>query len=173
MNEVKNDSGFSEAVRVEGESSTLAFRGNFAHTVDEKGRVSLPSDFRKILQGANEQSIVITNYISDGARCLEGFALSTWKDFEKKLREKSRFSSQLQKLENFYLSRASECQIDGSGRILLPQYLRVYAGIEKDVTFTSSIHGFRVWDTRVWNLTFSSTEEALMANPDLFADIDI
>ena len=60
MNEVKNDSGFSEAVRVE-ESSTLAFRGNFAHTVDEKGRVSLPSDFRKILQSKNETSIVLTN----------------------------------------------------------------------------------------------------------------
>ncbi|MGI6524849.1 MAG: division/cell wall cluster transcriptional repressor MraZ [Bdellovibrionota bacterium] len=173
MDEVKNDSGFSDALS-EGElSPSLSFRGNFVHSVDEKGRVSLPSEFRKILASNNESRIVLTNYISDGARCLEGFALTSWLDFENKLRQKSRFSAKLQKLENFYLSRAAECSIDSSGRVLLPQHLRSYAGIEKDVTFTSSIHGFRIWDTRVWDVIFAAAEAALMANPDLFADVDI
>lgn len=151
----------------------VPFRGNFNHTIDTKGRVSLPSEFRKILAGRNENSVVITNYISDGSRCIEGFGLGAWEAFEQKLREKSRFSPKLQKLENFYLSRASECPIDGSGRILLPNHLRSYAGLEKVVTFTSSIHGFRVWDERVWEVIFSSTEEALMSNPELFADLDL
>lgn len=150
-----------------------SFRGNFTHSLDPKGRISLPSEFRKVLSDIEEEAVVLTNYISDGARCLEGFGLKAWKDFEAKLREKSRFSSKLQKLENFYLSRASECPIDGSGRILIPAYLRTYAGIERDVTFTSSIHGFRVWDARVWTTIFSEAESALMSNPDLFADVDI
>jgi len=149
------------------------FRGNFVHTVDEKGRVSLPSDFRKILSSCSEKSIVLTNYISDGARCLEGFAISAWYEFEDKLRSKSRFSAKLQKLENFYLSRAAECSIDASGRVLLPQHLRSYAGIVKDVTFTASIHGFRIWDTRVWDVIFAAAESALLNNPDLFADVDL
>ena len=154
-------------------NSPVAFRGNFNHTVDAKGRVSLPSEFRRVLSERGESRVVITNYISDGARCLEGFGLSAWVEFEKKLRQKSRFSPKLQKLENFYLSRASECPIDGSGRILIPTHLRTYAGIAKEVTFTSSIHGFRIWDDRVWEVIFSSTEEALMSNPELFADVDI
>jgi MraZ protein len=117
--------------------------------------------------------VVLTNYISDGARCLEGFGVSTWEEFEKNLRAKSRFSAKLQKLENFYLSRAAECPIDSTGRIIIPSHLRTYAGIERDVTFTSSIHGFRIWDTRVWGMIFSEAESALLNNPDLFADVDI
>lgn len=173
MGGVKNNLGFSESEGADSNSSALSFRGNFEHTIDDKGRVSLPSDFRRILSNNNENKIVLTNYISDGYRCLEGFALSSWEEFERKLRQKSRFSSKLQQLENFYLSRAAECAVDGNGRILLPQYLRTYAGIEKDVTFTSSIYGFRIWDTKVWQLIFSSAETALLENPDLFADVDI
>ena len=157
-----------------GEShSPLSFRGNFTHQVDVKGRVSLPVDFRRALEMSKEHSIVLTNYISDGARCIEGFALTAWQEFEDKLRKKSRFDPKLQKLENFYLSRAAECPIDNSGRILLPQHLRSYAGLEKEITFTSSIHGFRVWDKRVWDHIFASAEAALMENPALFSDVDL
>ncbi len=172
MSKDKVNQGFVDAPREE-VSSSLAFRGNFEHTVDTKGRVSLPVDFRNILDSFGDKSVVLTNYISDGARCLEGFPLSKWIEFEKKLRAKSRFSSQLQKLENFYLSRAAECPVDATGRILLPQHLRNYAGVDKDVTFTSSIHGFRVWDSRVWEVIFNAAETALIENPDLYADVDI
>lgn len=169
---VKNEVGFK---RNEGEESCSppSFRGNFTHTLDTKGRVSLPADFRKIILDKNQNKIVITNYVSDGSRCLEGFALNDWESFERKLREKSRFDSKLQKLENFYLSRASECNIDTSGRILIPTHLRMYASIEKDVTFTSSIHGFRIWDKRVWDNVFAQAETALLEDPDLFSDVDL
>lgn len=150
-----------------------AFRGNCTHSVDEKGRVSLPSEFRRVLAGRGQKSVVVTNYISEGHRCLEGFALDAWIDFEARLRAKSRFSSKLQRLENFYLSRASECPLDGSGRILLPTYLRSYGGFEREVSFTASIHGFRIWDKRVWDLIFTASEQALLENPDLFSDVDI
>lgn len=156
-----------------GDGSSLSFRGNFTHTIDGKGRVSLPAEFRRILSKGKEDRIVVTNYISDGARCLEGFGLTAWQDFESKLRQKSRFSAKLQKLENFYLSRAAECQVDSNGRVLLPVYLRNYAGLDKEVTFTASIHGFRIWDKRVWELIFSAAEQALLENADLFSDIDI
>ncbi len=153
--------------------SIACFRGNFAHSVDEKGRVSLPSDFRRVLDQVGDETVVITNYISEGARCLEGFGLSAWKQFESKLRAKSRFSPKLQRLENFYLSRATECGIDSQGRILLPQYLRSYAGIEKEAAFTSSIHGFRIWDKRVWDHIFENAESSLMNDPEIFSDVDV
>lgn len=151
----------------------VSFRGNCIHALDEKGRISLPSEFRRVLGEREQRGVVLTNYISEGSRCIEGFALDAWEDFESRLREKSRFSSKLQKLENFYLSRASECSIDGNGRILVPTYLRSYAGFERDVVFTASIHGFRMWDKRVWEMIFAASEQALLENPDLFADIDL
>lgn len=151
----------------------VSFRGNCVHSIDDKGRVSLPSEFRKVLGERERRGVVLTNYISEGARCVEGFSLDAWEDFEARLREKSRFSSKLQRLENFYLSRSSECPIDGNGRILVPAYLRGYAGLEREVVFTASIHGFRIWDKRVWDSIFQASEQALMENPDLFADLDI
>ena len=154
-------------------TSQSSFHGNFEHTVDQKGRVSLPSEFRRQLAERGENSVVITNDISDGARCLEGFGLGAWAEFEAKLRDKSRFGSKLHKLENFYLSRAAECVIDGAGRILLPAHLRSYAGLEKEITFTASIHGFRIWDSRVWKHIFEAAEQALLENPDIFADVDV
>lgn len=149
-----------------------SFQGNFTHSIDDKGRINLPSEFRRVLQEHKEESIVLTNYISDGSRCLEGFGLTAWKEFERKLRAKSRFSAKLQKLENYYLSRAAQCPIDGSGRILIPAHLRSYAGLEKEVTFTSSIHGFRLWDKRVWETIFSAAEQALLENPDVFSEVE-
>lgn len=153
--------------------SPLSFRGNFSHSVDDKGRVSLPSEFRRVLGEVGCGSVVLTNYISDGSRCVEGFAEPAWRDFEARLRAKSRFSSKLQRLENFYLSRAAECLLDRSGRILLPAHLRHYASLDREVTFTSSIHGFRIWDTRVWEHVFQETEQALLEDPELFSDVDI
>jgi MraZ protein len=150
-----------------------SFYGNHTHLIDEKGRVSLPVQFRRVLETSNSRSVILTNYVSDGARCLEGFSLKNWGEFESRLRAKSRFSAKLHKLENFYLSRASECPLDSNGRILLPQHLRMYAGLAKEVTFTASIHGFRVWDKRVWEHVFASAESALAENPDLFADVDL
>jgi len=154
-------------------TSSLALRGNFNHTVDDKGRVSLPAEFRRVLNERHEKSVVLTNYISEGARCVEGFALSEWLKFEDNLRKKSRFNPKIQKLENFYLSRAAECSIDPAGRILLPNHLRTYAALEREVTFTSSLHGFRLWDKRVWEYTFRAAEQALLENPEIFGDIDV
>jgi MraZ protein len=151
----------------------VSFRGNCVHSLDDKGRISLPSEFRRVLGEQERGGVVLTNYLSEGSRCIEGFSLAVWEDFEARLREKSRFSSKLQRLENFYLSRASECAIDGNGRILVPTYLRGYAGLDREVVFTASIHGFRMWDKRVWDAIFAASEQALLENPDLFADVDL
>jgi MraZ protein len=148
------------------------FRGVFYHALDDKGRVSFPAEFRRVLSAAGESSLVLTNFISDGTRCLEGFSLSAWRSFERKLAARSRFDPQVRKLENFYLARAAICPLDSSGRVNVPPYLRTYAGLEKEVAFTSSSHGFRIWDRRVWDLVFQEAEAALLENPGLFIDAD-
>lgn len=162
----------SSSSLLEESSSSTSFRGNFDYSLDEKGRVSVPSQFRSVLSKRNTKLLVITNFICDGARCLEAFTEEDWRKFEQNLSKKSRFDPQLKKLENFYLSRAAECSLDSSGRINIPQNLRTYAGLEKDIVFTASLHGFRIWDQRVWNLIFQEAEAALLENPALFIDVD-
>jgi MraZ protein len=152
------------------QTQQTGFLGVFIHSIDEKGRLSCPSEFRQLLAG---DSIVLTNFISDGARCLEGFSVDSWKEFTEQLRRKSRFDSKLHKLENFYLSRAHQCSIDTSGRLIVPGHLKTYAGLAKEVVFSSSIHGFRLWDKRVWELVFREAESALLENPNLFEGIDL
>lgn len=150
----------------------LTFRGSFHHFLDAKGRISVPSSFRQALLERGEDTIVLTNFITDGTRCLDGFALSSWRKFEGKLASRSRFDPQVRKLENFYLARAALCPIDGSGRVNIPVHLRSYAGLEREVVFTASLHGFRIWDARVWELLFREAETALLEDPSLFVDVD-
>jgi len=160
--------------RVKEEASThFAFRGSFTHSLDSKGRVSLPSEFRRVLSDSGSSRVIVTNNISQGARCLEGYGELAWQEFEERLRGKSRFDPTLQKLENYFLSRASECLIDSAGRIMIPPHLRMYAGFDREVTFTSSIHGFRIWDKRVWDHIFDSAEALLMEDPAIFAVLDV
>ncbi len=151
----------------------MIFRGHFYLTLDDKGRISLPSQFRRVLEETGQKRVIFTNYISDGFRCIEGFLISEWEKFEGKLRSKSRFNPKIQKLENFYLSRAAECEIDAYGRILIPSYLRSYAGLSKEVAMTSSLWGFRIWDKRIWDLVIEQTEQQLSSDPKIFEEADL
>lgn len=169
----KNASQRSEISNEADQAGAGSFLGNHSHSLDDKGRVNLPAEFRRVLAASKQDSVVLTNYISDGSRCLEGFALGAWQEFERKLRARSRFDPKLQKLENYYLSRAAHCIIDSGGRILIPSYLRAYSNLDREIVFTSSIHGFRIWDSRVWATIFSQAEEALISNPEIFAEVDL
>ncbi len=149
-----------------------AFYGTHEHTVDTKGRVALPSTFRSALIEQDQGSIVLTNFITDGVRCLDGFSLTQWKEFEVKIKEKGRFDPSVRTLESYYIARASICACDSNGRINIPNHLREYAGIDRDLVFTSAIHGFRVWRKEVWQLVFAQAESMLLDNPALFAGVD-
>ncbi len=163
----------AKPAEVGGSAKNPAFRGVFYHALDEKGRVSFPAEFRREIAHESQPSIVLTNFVSDGARCLEGFSVEAWSRFEQKLASRSRFDPQVRKVENFYLARAAICPLDGSGRLNIPPHLRTYAGLEKEVAFTSSSHGFRLWDRRVWELVFQEAEAALLEDPALFIDVDV
>jgi len=153
-------------------SSAESFYGNYEHSLDSKGRVALPAGFRSLLGVEDNNSVVLTNFITDGVRCLDGFGLRAWKDFEAKLRSRGRFNPSVRQLETFYIARAQICTCDSNGRINIPPHLREYAGIEKEAVFTASLHGFRIWRKEVWNLVFRQAEEMLLENPALFEGVD-
>ena len=144
------------------------FRGSFEHTIDDKGRVSIPVTFRKAL-GVHDDGLIVTKFIIDSFRCLDVYPHAEWESFEQELIVKTpRFDQTFFKIESFYLANAQECQVDKQGRILLPPHLREYAGLDKNVMFTSSLKKFRIWDKATWDRFNSDAEQQFSQNPNLF-----
>ncbi len=148
------------------------FRGCFEHTIDDKGRVSIPVTFRKAL-GVQDEGLIVTRFIINSFRCLDVYPHAEWESFEQELiTNKPRFDETFSKIESFYLANAQECQIDKQGRILLPPHLREYAGLDKNVMFASSLKKFRIWDKATWDRFNSESEQQFSQNPDMFRGLN-
>jgi len=149
------------------------FRGTFEHTIDEKGRVSVPARFREVLLASNDDRLVITNFLIGSLRCLDVYALATWQELEERLRAKPQFDQRVMRFQNYYFAAAHDCVIDKQGRILLPPILREYAGLNRDVVFASALEKFRIWDLAQWKQVFGDAERALMERPEDLTDLGI
>lgn len=149
------------------------FRGTFEHTVDDKGRVSVPVRFREILMASNDDRVVITNYVIGLVRCLDVYPYAAWVDLEERLRQKPQFDQNVLHFQNYYLAAAHDCVLDKQGRILLPPSLREYAGLKKDVVFTSASGKFRIWDREQWKQVFGVAEQAIIERPHDFSGLGI
>ena len=77
------------------------------------------------------------------------------------------------RFQNYYFAAAHDCVIDKQGRILLPPSLREYAGLNRDVVFTSALEKFRIWDRAQWKQVFGDAERALMERPEDLTDLGI
>jgi MraZ protein len=121
------------------------FRGRYQHTIDPKGRMSIPAKFRDALAQYGDHAgelIVVPNEYA-----LEVHPLEEWQRIENRLNEQSNFKPEVRKLARLFMSRAKDTAIDGAGRILLPPDTRQQAGLEKDVTLVGGGQRFfEVWD---------------------------
>src|ERR1051325_3326378 len=88
------------------------FRGSFEHTLDNKGRLSIPAKFREVLLGKGDDRIVITNFVVEQARCLDVYPFDEWVRFEDEVRKKPRFDRRIIAFQNYYLGGASECAVE-------------------------------------------------------------
>ena len=120
------------------------FMSKYNHTIDPKGRLSIPSKYREIL-GAE----CVVSKGMDG--CLFVYANETWKEFEAKLAALPLVNRQARQLARFFLSGAQYVTVDKQGRILVPQDLRDFAGLEKDVVLSGMGSRIEVWSLEKWN----------------------
>src|SRR5499426_178652 len=102
------------------------FRGRYQHTIDPKGRLSVPAKFRDALAQYDGALVVVPN-----EHCLEVHPLEEWQRIEARLREQSFFSAEVQALSRLYISRAKDVALDAAGRILIPPATRGQAGLSK------------------------------------------
>ena len=133
--------------------------GQYQHNIDAKNRVIVPAKFREDLG----ERFYVTKGL-DG--CVFVLSEEGWKRLQDKIVAMP--MSKARQLQRFFFSGAAEVEPDKQGRILIPQPLRDYASIEKDVTFIGTGDRAEIWSTECWtqfndNLTEDSIAEAMDA----------
>lgn len=125
------------------------FRGLSSLSVDSKGRIAVPSRYRERLAEMADGALVLT--LSPLDRSLWLYPLPEWELIEAKLADLSDFDVQSRRTKQMMRGYASDCQLDGQGRILLAQELRDYAALGKEVILLGQGNKFELWDAGVWN----------------------
>ncbi|MDE6903379.1 MAG: division/cell wall cluster transcriptional repressor MraZ [Lachnospiraceae bacterium] len=124
------------------------FMGEYSHTIDAKGRLIVPSKFREQL--GNE--FVVTKGL-DG--CLFVYPIEEWKNIEEKFRGIPLTTKDARKFSRFFFAGAASCEVDKQGRILLPQVLREFADLGKDVVLVGVLSRIEIWSKERWQDTNS------------------
>jgi len=132
------------------------FRGRFEHSIDGKGRVSIPARFREILKreyGSDELIITILD------SCLVAYPFAEWQLFEEKLKDFSQLKKEAKSFLRYFYSGAMESAIDDHGRILIPPQFREHANLNKEIVFVGVMNRFEIWDKGVWGKEFATYKE--------------
>jgi MraZ protein len=123
------------------------FRGLAALNLDNKGRMAIPARYREALSRHCDGQMVLT---VDRDHCLLLYPLPDWEEIERKLVRLPGFNKQARRLQRLLIGHATECEMDRSGRILLPPALREFAGMDKAVVLIGQGNKFEVWAEQVW-----------------------
>lgn len=119
------------------------FYGEYQHTIDPKGRAIVPSKFR---EGLGEKFILTKGL--DG--CLFAYSSEEWTSLENKLKSLPFTDKDVRAFIRFFFSGATECEADKQGRILIPQNLREYAALEKDIYIIGVSSRVEIWKKAAW-----------------------
>ena len=148
------------------------FTGRFEHSIDEKGRVSIPARFREVLQRENHDRLYITKFPHDGEWCLALYPPNQWDALNATLRAKPKFDPQVQAFETVVIGGAHEVPVDRQGRILMPTILRGAAHLDREVMFSARQDHFQLWDKQILAKVLQATEEKIM-DPNFFAKLGL
>ena len=128
--------------------------GEYQHNIDAKGRVIVPAKFREELG----ESFYVTKGLGG---CLWAFPPREWEAILQKFADMPIVDSR--DIQRFFFSGATEAEPDGQGRILLPQSLRDFAKLQKDVTFLGVNRRVEIWNTQIWSKVNAEFDETAIA----------
>jgi MraZ protein len=154
------------------------FRGESVHKVDQKGRVSVPAQFRRALEegdpdwapGQNPTFVLI--YGIPGSDCLEGYTVEGANRLNDKVARMPSFSQARKLLERLLNTQSVQAQVDENGRIVLSQRLRDKFGLDAEAYFAGMGTHFQIWSPTA----YAADMAAIEASPDeiasAFAELD-
>jgi len=117
--------------------------GEYQHSLDTKGRITIPSRLR---EGLGERFVVTKGLDT----CLFVYPLAEWAALEEKLRSLPLTRADARAFVRLLFSGAVECEPDKQGRVLLPPNLRAHARLEKDVYLLGVSNRVEIWDKEIW-----------------------
>ena len=126
--------------------------GEYAHSVDAKGRVIFPADFRAEVG----ETFIATKGLDN---CLFVYPNDEWQKFEEKLQTLPLTNKNARQFTRFFLAGAASVEVDKQGRILLPSVLREFAGLEKDVVLVGVASRIEIWSRDRWNESISTYDD--------------
>jgi MraZ protein len=125
------------------------FFGTYQHSIDAKGRTSLPARFREALAAAGEAKLVLTQY--PHWKAVQALPHSVWKELERKVLETSPLDARAQRNVLRFYSSAHEVDLDVHGRVLVPPTLRAHAGLQKDVVWVGMGRTIQLFDKAAYD----------------------
>jgi MraZ protein len=128
------------------------FIGEFTHSIDSKGRVALPAKFRPSLASG----CVVTRGLDNS---LIVYTSKEWEKMAKKLAKLPLTQADARAFSRLMLSGAMDIELDKQGRVVIPQYLRKYAGFKSDVVIIGLYNKIEMWDKATWE-TYSKDMES-------------
>lgn len=125
------------------------FRGVHQINLDAKGRMAVPARYRQLLQDNEGGALVVT--IDTEEKCLLVYPLNEWEPIQRKLEALPSFNPAARRIQRLIIGHATDIEMDGNGRVLLPAPLREYAGLEKKLILMGQGNKFELWDEAHWN----------------------
>ena len=147
----------------------LRFLGNIEAKTDAKGRVFIPATFRKQLQAASEESLVLRKDVFQD--CLVLYPESVWFKTQEQLRRRlNRWNARQQAVFRQFVSDAEVVIPDGNGRILIPRRYLQMAGIESEVRFIGMDNTIEIWAKARAEQPFMEAEDFSQALQEVLGD---
>jgi len=142
------------------------FLGRFGHTIDDKGRLTIPSKYRADLAAG----VVITRGLD---RCLYIYPQAEWKQLAEKIRQLPLTKKEARAFVRFLFSEAADGIPDKQGRILIAAYLREYASLHDEVIVVGSHNRLEVWNPDAWQQDSSKLEQDVEAFAEQLGELGV